>query len=121
MSALSHRVAGLKQLKHSPAHCDMEAKREVSKSPVTGRLPDEAAKREREIQTMTETVINAAKALLAGRVPDGAFGPDVQFAVRGYRAGMVDRKALLETVAHTYRKMGKGAMQFDGQGNLRKV
>jgi|GEM_PF-864308 len=108
-------------MKHATADHDTGAKRDGPRTAEMRRPANDAAEREREIQSMTESVINAAKALLTGRVPDGAFGPDVQFAVRGYRAGMVDRKALLETVARTYRKLGSGAMQFDGRGNIRKV
>lgn len=108
-------------MKHTAPDRDTQAKPGAHKTAVMGRPANDTAEREREIQTMTESVINAAKALLTGRVPDGAFGPDVQFAVRGYRAGMVDRKDLLETVARTYRKLGSGAMQFDGRGNIRKV
>ncbi|NQW10835.1 MAG: hypothetical protein HQ481_13270 [Alphaproteobacteria bacterium] len=69
----------------------------------------------------TDAVINAAKALLAKRVPDCVLGDDVQFAVRGYRAGLVDRKGLLETVARTYRQLGADALQFDAQGNVLKM
>ncbi|MDF1791691.1 MAG: hypothetical protein P1U88_07275 [Thalassobaculaceae bacterium] len=70
---------------------------------------------------MTEAVINAARALVSGRAPDGVFGPDVQMALRGFRAGMVDRKALLEAVADSYRRLGRDAIQFDNRGNLRKI
>lgn len=70
---------------------------------------------------MTEAVVHATRALLAGRVSDDAFGIDVQFAVRGFRAGMVDRKRLLETVAYAYRAMGKNAVEFDGKGNVKKL
>lgn len=108
-------------MKQTAPDNDTEAKPVASKTLVMGRPANDPVAREREIQTMTEAVINAAKALLAGRVPDGALGPDVQFALRGYRAGMVDRRDLLESVARTYRRLGNGAIQFDGRGNIRKV
>ena len=75
---------------------------------------------EREIETMVEAVVHATRALLHGRVDEGAFGPDVMFAVRGFRAGLVDRKRLMETVAHAYRTLGRNAVQFDDKGNIRK-
>lgn len=66
-------------------------------------------------------VFNAEKALLAGFVPEGALGADVQFALRGYRAGLVDRKCFLEAVARTYRRLGGKALQFDARGLVLKM
>lgn len=61
------------------------------------------------------------RALPAGRAPDNALGADVQFTVRGYRAGLVSRKNLLETVARTCPQSGNDALRFNAWGNVIKL
>ncbi len=73
------------------------------------------------IESMTNTILHATRALLMGRIHDGALGSDVQIAVRGFRAGLMDRKTLVEAVAYAHRDMGDNAVQFDDKGNLRKL
>ncbi len=63
---------------------------------------------------------HAARALLPGTISESALGADVMYAVRGFRAGLMDRRGFLEAVALGYRKAGS-AFRFDSQGNLRKA
>lgn len=67
-----------------------------------------------------EDVIHTARALLKGSLSETALGPDVMYAVRGFRAGLMDKRGFLEAVARGYRKAGS-AFRFDSQGNLRKA
>lgn len=69
----------------------------------------------------SDTVVNAARALLKGAAPDGLFGTEVEMALRGYRAGMVDCGALLDALTAAYRRLGRDATLFDSKGNLRKM
>lgn len=70
--------------------------------------------------TMSENVIHTARALLKGTIAETALGPDVMYAVRGYRAGLMDRRGFLEAVAVGYRSAGS-AFKFDDRGNLRRA
>jgi hypothetical protein len=86
------------------------------------RLPeDPAAVPTRPARVHAEPVVNAARALVKGSAPDGLFGPDVQIALRGYRAGMIDRTALLDALTAAYRRLGRDATLFDSRGNLMKM
>jgi len=69
---------------------------------------------------MSENVIHAARALLKGTISESALGTEVMYAMRGFRAGLVDRRGFLEAVALGYRRAGS-AFRFDNQGNLRKT
>ncbi len=70
--------------------------------------------------TMPEDVIHAARALLKGTISETALGTDVMYALRGFRAGLMDKRGYLEAVALGYRRAG-AAFKFDGRGNLRKA
>lgn len=67
-----------------------------------------------------ENVVHAARALLKGTISEAALGTDVMYAVRGFRAGLVDKRGLLEAVARGYRNAG-AAFKFDANGNLRRA
>ena len=69
---------------------------------------------------MSENVIHAARALLKGTISENALGIDVMYAVRGFRAGLVDKRGFVEAVAREYRRAGS-AFKVDGNGNLRRV
>lgn len=69
---------------------------------------------------MSENVIHAARALLKGTISENALGIDVMYAVRGFRAGLMDKRGFLEAVAQGYRKAG-AAFRFDSHGNLRRA
>lgn len=69
---------------------------------------------------MSQNVIHAARALLKGTISESALGPDVTYALRGFRAGLMDKEGFLEAVANGYRRAGS-AFKFDGNGNLRKA
>jgi hypothetical protein len=70
--------------------------------------------------TTAEDVIHAARALLKGTISETALGADVMYALRGFRAGLMDKRGFLEAVALGYRRAG-AAFKFDGRGNLRKA
>lgn len=67
-----------------------------------------------------ETIIHAARALLNGTISESALGADVMFALRGFRAGLMDKRGFLEAVARGYRSAGAG-FRFDNRGNLIKA
>lgn len=69
---------------------------------------------------MSENVIHAARALLKGTISENALGTDVMYAVRGFRAGLVDKRGFVEAVARGYRSAGS-AFRFDSNGNLRRA
>jgi len=71
--------------------------------------------------SVSENVIHAARALLKGTISEASLGPDVMYALRGFRAGMVDTRSLLEAVAEGYRSAGRSALRFDSRGNLLKI
>lgn len=70
--------------------------------------------------TMSENVGHAARALLKGTIAENSLGPDVMYAVRGFRAGLMDKRDFLEAVATGYRSAGS-AFKFDARGNLRRA
>lgn len=70
--------------------------------------------------TLPETVVHATRALLRGTIAENALGTDVMYALRGFRAGLVDKRGLVEAVARGYRSAG-ASLRFDGNGNLLKV
>lgn len=67
-----------------------------------------------------QNVIFTARALLKGTISENALGPDVMYAVRGFRAGLMDRRGFLEAVARGYRTAG-AAFRFGDHGNLRRA
>jgi len=73
-----------------------------------------------QAEAMSETVLHAARALLRGTLAEHALGADVMYALRGFRAGLVDKRGFLEAVARGYRSAG-AAFKFDGNGNLRRT
>lgn len=86
------------------------------------RLPQlRPAQPEPRARVYSDIVVNATRALTKGAAPDGLFGPDVQMALRGYRAGMVDRTALLDALTAAYRRLERNATLFDSRGNLLKM
>lgn len=70
--------------------------------------------------TMSETVLHATRALLRGTISENALGTDVMYALRGFRAGLVDKRGLVEAVARGYRS-ADASLRFDGNGNLIKI
>lgn len=104
----------MKQLKPKPAAGAVALKPSAA---ITAASRDVRGK---ESETMSENVIHAARALLKGTISENALGADVMYALRGFRAGLVDRRGYIEAVARGYRSAG-AAFKFDGNGNLRRA
>lgn len=86
---------------------------------VTGAAPAAGKGGDRTVIN-SENVMHAARALLKGTISEAALGPDVMYALRGFRAGLMDKRGFLEAVARGYRAAG-AAFKFDAHGNLRKA
>lgn len=71
-------------------------------------------------KTMPENAVYAARALLKGTLSETALGTEVMYALRGFRAGLMDSHGFLQAVARGYRSAGV-AFTFDANGNLRKA
>jgi hypothetical protein len=75
---------------------------------------------EREFTITTDEVVYAARALLKGTLSESALGDEVMYALRGFRAGLMDRRNFLKAVSQGYRTAGV-AFRFDNHGNLRRA
>lgn len=70
--------------------------------------------------TMPENTVHMARALLKGTLSETALGIEVMYALRGFKAGLLDRHGFLKAVSRGYRSAG-AAFKFDANGNLRKA
>lgn len=84
------------------------------------RMAGTAAAARSDAISMSRNVMHAARALLRGTISENALGPDVMYAVRGFRAGLMDKRGFIEAVARGYRSAGT-SFRFDSNGNLLKA
>ena len=69
---------------------------------------------------MSKHTVYTARALLKGTLSETALGSEVMYALRGFRAGLMDRDGFLIAVSRGYRSAGV-AFKFDANGNLQKA
>ncbi len=112
----------MKRSKHDPALAEVGLKpprTAAAADTAAGAARGEASKGD-ETMALTLNVMHAARALLKGTISESSLGPDVMYAVRGFRAGLMDKAGFLEAVAHGCRQAG-AAFKFDANGNLKRA